>query len=85
MLESFIRCHDFYVLRLQEVKTSHIEDFTNYITHVNMGDEGLGTAILIKKGLNTGTLKRLPSGRGMTLYVQNVCTREIQMKILKVQ
>ena len=51
----------------------HIEDFTNYITHVNMGDEGRGTAILIKEGLNTGTLKRLPSGRGMALYVHNIC------------
>jgi exonuclease III len=73
MLEQFIRCHDFDVLLLQEVKTTHIEDFTNYITHVNMGDERRGTAILIKEGLNTGTLKRQPSGRGMTLYVQNIC------------
>jgi exonuclease III len=37
MLEGFIRCHDFDVRMLQEVKTTHIEDFTNYITHVNMG------------------------------------------------
>jgi exonuclease III len=39
-----------------------------------MGTEGRGTAILIKEGIHFSNLKRLPSGRGMALHLQNICT-----------
>ena len=71
MLEGFIRCHYFDVLLLQEVKRTY-RGFHQLRNSCKHADEGRGTAILIK-GLNTGTLKRRPSGRGMALYVQNIC------------
>jgi exonuclease III len=65
MLETFLRCKDFDILLLQEVMTHKLRAFSNLTTHLNMGPEGRGTAILLKNDLESRNLRRLPSGRGM--------------------
>jgi exonuclease III len=73
MLENFLKGHDFDILLLQEVRTTKLEALSNYKTYINIGEERRGTATLIREGLRTENLKRLPSGRGMSINVQGIC------------
>jgi exonuclease III len=73
MLETFLWCKDIDILLLQEVMTHKLRAFSNYTTHLNMGPEGRGTAILLKNDLESRNLRRLPSGRGMSIHVQELC------------
>jgi exonuclease III len=73
MLETFLRCKDFDILLLQQVRTHKLRAFPNYTTHINMGSEVRGTAILLKNSLEARNLQRLPSGRGMSIYIQEIC------------
>jgi hypothetical protein len=45
----------------------------NYITHINMGPKGRGTAILLMNDLGARNLQRLPSGRGMSINIKEIC------------
>jgi endonuclease/exonuclease/phosphatase family metal-dependent hydrolase len=49
-----------------------LEALSNYKTFINIGEERRGTAILIREGLRTENIKRLPSGRGMLIHVQGI-------------
>jgi exonuclease III len=71
MLENFLKGHDFDIL--QEVRTTKLEALSNYKTYINVGEERCVTAILIREGLRPENLKRLPSGRGMSMHVQGIC------------
>jgi exonuclease III len=73
MLETFLRCKDFDILLLQEVMTRKLRAFSNYTTHLNMGPEGRGTAILLKNDLESRNLRRLPSGRSMSIHLHWLC------------
>jgi hypothetical protein len=70
MLENFLKGHDFDILLLHEVNTAKFEALSNYKTYINIGEEMRVTAILIKEGLRSENLKRLHSGRGMSIHVQ---------------
>jgi exonuclease III len=43
----------------------------HYKSHLNIGTELRGTAILVKRGITVTEIKRLPSGRGMAIKFQN--------------
>jgi exonuclease III len=73
MSETFLRCKDFDILLLQEVTTHKLRAFPNYTTHINVGSERRGTAILLKNDLEARNLQRLPSGRSMSIYIQEIC------------
>jgi exonuclease III len=38
-----------------------------------MEPEGRGTAILLKNDLEARNLQHLPSGRGMSIHLQDIC------------
>jgi exonuclease III len=72
MIETFLRCKDFDILLLQEVMTHKLRAFPNYTTHINVGPDGRKTAILLKNDLEARKFQRLPSGRGMSIYIQEI-------------
>jgi exonuclease III len=72
ILENFLRCNDIDLMMLHENTTHKFNDFEKYTPYVNIGAKVCGTAILTKEGPQSSNLKRLPSGRGMAIHMQDI-------------
>jgi hypothetical protein len=55
---------------VKEVTSHQMDSLSLYTTHINIGTEERGTAILTKEGLSLTQIRRLPSGRGMTVILK---------------
>jgi exonuclease III len=65
MLEEFLHKQDIDMAILQEVTNTKISTFKRYTTHINIGTEGRGTAILVKDCYALTNIHRIPTGRGI--------------------
>jgi exonuclease III len=65
MLMSFIRRHDIDILLLQEVTNPEPLNISGYLTHINVGTEMWGTAILSRNDISLTNIATLPSGRAI--------------------
>jgi exonuclease III len=72
MLEEYLRQQDIDIALLQEVTNTKLTTFRRYNTHINVGTENRGTAIIAKEGLILTNTTRLPSGRGMTARFESI-------------
>jgi len=72
MLEDFLRRHDVDFALLQEVTSLNPMTFKGYQTIDNIGISGRGTAIIAKEDLQMHMIRRLPSGRGLVAYYNNI-------------
>lgn len=77
MLEEFLRRHDVDFALLQEVTSLNAITFKGYQTIDNIGTSGRGTAIIAKEDLQMHRIRRLPSGRGLVPYYNNICLLNI--------
>jgi len=77
MLEEFLRRHDVDFALLQEVTSVNAITFKGYQTIDNIGASGRGTAIIAKVDLQLHRIRRLPSGRGLVAYYNNICLLNI--------
>ena len=57
---------DIDIALLQEVTTTESSLIYGCDTHLNVGVDHRGTAIIVKEGLTLTNIKQLPSGRGIT-------------------
>jgi exonuclease III len=72
MLEEYLRQQDIDIALLQEVTNTKLTTFRIYNTHINVGTENRGTAILAKEGLILTNTTRLPTGRGMAVRFEGI-------------
>ena len=72
LLQRFLHVNDLDLLFLQEVTFSDFGFLANYNAFVNVGTCGLGTAIILKKGITVQHQRRLLSGRGISLVCDNI-------------
>ena len=77
MLEEFLRRHDVDFALLQVVTSVNAVTFKGYQTIDNFGASGRGTAIIAKVDLQLHKIRRLPSGRGLAVYYNNICLLNI--------
>jgi len=77
MLEQFLCRHDVDFALLQEVTSLNAITFKGYQTIDNIGTSGRGTAITAKEDLQMHRTRRLPSGRGLVAYYNNICLLNI--------
>jgi len=73
MLEEFIRKRDVDIAILQEVTSVHNINIKGYQTIDNVGTARRGTAILTRDDLQMHRIRRLPSGRKLAAYCNNIC------------
>jgi exonuclease III len=77
MLNDYCIHHDIDILLLQEVTHNKFEEIQHSNIYINTGTEGRGTAIITKQHIKLRGIQRLPSGRGISvwwneLYIVNV-------------
>jgi exonuclease III len=72
MIGEFLRKQAIDIALLQEVTQPQIENIRGYNTHLNIGSEMRGTAIMMKTGLQATYLRRLPSGRGIAGKINGI-------------
>jgi len=77
MLEEYLKQQDIEIALLQEVTNTNLTTLRRYNTHINVGIENKGTAILAKEGLILTNTTRLPSGRGMATRLEGIQTINI--------
>ena len=77
MIEEFLRKHDVDSALLQEVTSLNAITFKGYQTIDNIGTSGRGIAIIAKEDLQMHRIRRLPSGRGLVAYCNNMCLLNI--------
>jgi exonuclease III len=53
MMQDFVRTHDLDIILVQEVTAAESVDVAGYVSHINIGSEMRGTAILAKKTSHT--------------------------------
>jgi exonuclease III len=58
-------------MELQEVVYTDFEFLRGYAAHVNIGDSGRGTAIVIKQGIQVKDIESIPSGRAIAAEFQS--------------
>jgi len=73
MLEQFIRKQEAGFAMLQEVTSKQHIEVNGYYVIDNIGTAGRGTALLIREELQVDRIKRIPSGRGVAVYYNNIC------------
>jgi exonuclease III len=56
---------------LQDVAYTDFEFLRGYTAHVNIGDSGRGTAIVVKQGIQVKNVERIPSGRAIAAEFQS--------------
>jgi exonuclease III len=66
MLEDFLHINEIDVLRMQEVTITKVTMIRKYTTHVNIGIEGRGKAILYQVCYPFTDIEKLPTGRGIS-------------------
>jgi exonuclease III len=72
MLAELLHRHDVDIAFLQEVTDGDFVAVKGYYSVVNVGTLGRGTSILHKPTLPLHNPKRLPSGRGIAVYMDNL-------------
>ena len=72
LLAQFTTQHALDVVFLQEVTQAAVTYVPGYTSHINIGDERRGTAILIKEGIPSRHILRLPSGRGIAAIIHDI-------------
>jgi hypothetical protein len=72
MLEEFLYKHDIDLALLQEVTNTKFIIFRRYTSHINMGTEGRGTAILAKDCFLLTDIHRIPTGRGISALFNGI-------------
>jgi len=77
MLEEFQRRYDVDFALLQEATSVNIVTFKGYQTIDNIGTSGRGTAIIAKVDFQLLRMRRLPLGRGLVAYYNNICLLNI--------
>jgi len=65
MLRNFLMRQDIDIALLQEVTKTESPLIYGYDTHLNVGVDHRGTAIIVKELLTLTNIKRLPTGRGI--------------------
>jgi exonuclease III len=65
MLGDFLKKQGIDIALLQEVTQPQIEQTSGYHTHLNIGTEMRGTAMMMKTGLQATCIRRLPTRRGI--------------------
>jgi len=73
MFEQFIRKQEVDFAMLQEVTSKQHVEVKRYYVIDNIGTAGRGTALLIREELQVDRIKRIPSGRGVAAYYNNIC------------
>jgi exonuclease III len=66
MLEEFLKKQAIDIAMLQEVTNTNIEYLNGYTTHINIGTEMRGTALVVKTGIKLTQVRRLPNGQGIS-------------------
>lgn len=72
-LAEFLHRHDVDIALIQEVTKGDGLTVKGYQSSVNVGTLGRGTAKLHKLHLKIYRLKRIPTGRGSAVYLDNIC------------
>jgi len=72
MLEEFLYKHDKDPALLQEVTNSKITTIERYTSHIFMGSEGRGIAILAKDSYQLTIIQRIPTGRGISAHFNGI-------------
>jgi exonuclease III len=70
-LNSFSHRNSIDIIALQEVVYTDFEVLRGYTAHVNIGDSGRGTAIVVKQGVQVKDIERIPSGRAIAAEFQS--------------
>jgi exonuclease III len=68
MLHNFLRVHDIDILFKQEITSTEELNIFGYTTHINVGTNMRGTALMVKDGLTLVHVKTLPKGRAITAF-----------------
>jgi exonuclease III len=63
MLDDFLQTNAIDFLCLQEMTSSVIDQFRDYVVHLNIGTEGRGTAVIHKDIYSFAGLEKLPTDR----------------------
>jgi hypothetical protein len=71
MLPEFIHKQDLKIVFLQDVTHPEITVIQRYTDYTNLGTERRGN-IITKEGLRVDQVKRIPSGRGISVKLQGV-------------
>jgi exonuclease III len=71
LLNSFLHRNNIDITALQEVVYTDFEFLRGYTAHVNIGDSGRGTAIVVKQGIQVKDTERIPSGRAIAAEFQS--------------
>jgi hypothetical protein len=66
MLEDFHHRNDIDLMCIQEIIKLNIKEIKHYEAHVNIGEKGRWTALLVKEAYILSDVRRMPSGRGIT-------------------
>jgi exonuclease III len=74
MLGDFLRTQNINILCLQKVSTYAISNIANYTTHLNIGTEGKGKAIITKEIYRMTNIRRIPTGRGISGRINGITT-----------
>ena len=72
MLDDFMRRQEIDLMLLNEVTHANTSMTGNYTTHINIGTDGRGTAILVKEGITLTNIQRIPSGRGIAATLHGI-------------
>src|SRR5215510_6533193 len=72
MLSAFVTHRAIDIVLLQEVTSAIVACVPGYESHLNIGTENRGTAILVKEGLTSRDILRIPSGRGMAATINGI-------------
>jgi exonuclease III len=72
MLHDFLRKQEIDILYLQEVIHPKLNELQGYTTHVNVGTEMRGTALVTRDTMKFENINKLPSGRGMTAEFRGI-------------
>jgi exonuclease III len=66
MLEDFLYRNDIDLLCIQEITNLNIKNIEHYESHVNIGEKGRGTALIVKEAYILSDVRHMPSGRGIS-------------------
>jgi exonuclease III len=65
MMKDFLRKHDIDIALTQEITDPESVNIHGYTSHINIGPDMRGTAIVAKKNLHLKKIERIPSGRAI--------------------
>jgi exonuclease III len=71
MLATVLRQKEIDIAMIQEVTTHKLNTIPGYTSYINEGSERRGTAIILKEGLQSTHIKKLPTGRGIAANTEN--------------